>query len=308
MSDYLTLPRQYTLSGTDLIVSSIAYGCWRFAGTNTDEAEEKINKALQCGITLIDTADIYTDDWQNGFGRAESLLGEVFKTSPSLRQASVLATKGGIIPGLPYNSSSSYLVSACEASLRRLNTDVIDIYQIHRPDILSSFAETAEALTRLKDTGKIRYAGVSNYTYQQFEALQSYLDFPLISHQPELSCITTEPLFDGTLDQCQQHKLLAFAWSPLAGGSLITGQGVNSISQKKLDRLLPILDKLSDQNNTDRTAIALAFLLAHPANVVPIIGTQTPSRIQASTSAWDVKLSRRDWYDILEASIGEPMP
>ncbi len=302
MSDYLTLPRQYTLSGTDLIVSSIAYGCWRFAGTTVEEAAEKINKALQCGITLIDTADIYTDDWQNGFGRAENLLGDVFKTNPALRQASILATEGGIVPGLPYNSSASYLVSACEASLKRLNTDVIDIYQIHRPDLLSSFEETAKALTQLKDTGKIRFVGVSNYTCQQFEALQSCLKFPLISHQPELSCITTKPLFDGILDQCQQRKLLAFAWSPLAGGSLITGQGDSSTKQTKLNRLLPVLDKLSDQNNTDRTAIALAFLLAHPANVIPIIGTQTLSRIQTSTSAWGVKLSRRDWYDILAAS------
>lgn len=308
MSDDLPIQQKYTLNGTGLTIGSLAYGCWRFAGSSTIEAQTKIETALECGLTLLDTADIYTDNWPTGFGNAETLLGEVFKTSPSLRYKSILATKGGIIPGLPYNSSADYLVEACEASLKRLNTDVIDLYQIHRPDFLASFAETADALTRLREAGKIRYAGVSNYTHTQFSALQSYLNFPLVSHQPELSCINTAPLFDGVLDQCQQHDLFAFAWSPLAGGALITGEAEDETSKARLTRLLPVLDRLAEENNTDRTSVALAFLLAHPAKVVPIIGTQTPARIIASTDAWRVKLTRRDWYDILEASLGEQMP
>lgn len=308
MSDYLSIPKNYTLNGTDFTIGSLAYGCWRFAGTDTKAATEKITTAIDCGFNLIDTADVYTDCWPDGFGSAEALLGEVFKASPRVRQDCILATKGGIIPGLPYNSSANYLIEACEASLIRLNTDVIDLYQIHRPDFLAPVTETAAALTRLKEAGKIRYVGASNYTRHQFSALQAHLSFPLISHQPELSCVTTTPLIDGILDQCEQHDLLAFAWSPLAGGALVSGLGENALQQTRIDRILPVLDRLAEQNETDRTAIALAFLLAHPAKIVPIIGTQTPVRIRSSANALDVRLTRRDWYDILEASLGAQMP
>ena len=115
-------------------------------------------------------------------------------------------------------------------------------------------------------------------------------------------------LFDGTLDQCQQHSMVAFAWSPLAGGMLITGEAENPADQPRLTRVIAVLDRLAAQNHTDRTNIALAFLLAHPASVVPIIGTQTLARITSSARALDVRLTRRDWYDILEASLGEVMP
>ncbi|MEX0298029.1 MAG: aldo/keto reductase family oxidoreductase [Kordiimonas sp.] len=308
MSDYLSIPTRYNVQATDLEIGSLAYGCWRFAGSSVEQASTKINTALGSGLNLIDTADIYTDNWPEGFGNSEKLLGDVFKATPALRHQIILATKGGIIPGLPYNSSASYLIEACEASLKRLNTDVIDIYQIHRPDLTTSLAETAEALTKLKDAGKIRYAGVSNYTYSQYQALQTHLPFSLISHQPEFSCIETSPLTDGILDQCQEHDLLAIAWSPLAGGALVAGQIDNHRHQTKLNRLLPVLDRLAENNATTRTAVALAFILAHPAKTIPIIGTQTPERIKESTQAFDVKLTRRDWYDILEASIGEQMP
>ncbi len=308
MSDYLSIPKQYNVKDSDLCVGSLAYGCWRFTGSNLKDASNKISTAINNGLNLIDTADIYTNNWPVGFGDAEKLLGDVFKSNYSLRNQTVLATKGGIIPGLPYNSSASYIIEACEASLKRLNTDVIDLYQIHRPDLTASFSETAEALTKLKEAGKIRYAGVSNYTHSQYMALQAQLSFQLISHQPEFSCIETSPLTDGILDQCQERDLLAIAWSPLAGGALITGQIEEAKHQTQLARLLPVLDRLAGQNAATRTAVALAFILAHPAKTIPIIGTQTPHRIKESTQAFDVKLTRRDWYDILEASLGAQMP
>lgn len=308
MSDYLFMPTNHVLGNTDLIVGPLAYGCWRFAGTDTNTATTKITTALDCGMTLIDTADVYTDHWPEGFGAAESLLGEVFAANPALRQQMVLATKGGIIPDLPYNSSAEYITHACEASLRRLRTDTIDLYQIHRPDLTAPFAETAEALTRLHKDGKIRAIGVSNFTATQCAALQKHLPVPIVSHQPEASCVHTAPLFDGVLDQCQQHNMVALAWSPLAGGALVSGQAENDNKQSKINRLLPTLDRIAEQQAVDRSAVALAFLLVHPAKIIPIIGTQTPARITAATQALSVKLSRRDWYDILEASLGEAMP
>lgn len=308
MAEYLPIKSHHTLKGTDIRIGPLAYGCWRFAGTGVEEASRKIETALAAGMTLIDTADIYTDNWPEGFGAAESLLGDVIAAHPVLRQEMVLATKGGIIPGLPYNSTGSYIVRACEASLARLKTDVIDLYQIHRPDMLAPFAETAEALDKLVGGGKVRAIGVSNYTPSQVRALQAHLDAPIVSTQPEISCLKTDTLFDGSLDQCQELGMVAFAWSPLAGGALVTAHTETPDAQPQLKRVIAVLDRLAEENRTDRTSVALAFLLAHPAGVVPIIGTQTLARITASAAATDVKLTRRDWYDILEASIGEQMP
>jgi len=308
MPEYLPIKKSHTLKGSDIAIGALAYGCWRFAGTGIREASRKIETALAAGMTLVDTADIYTDTWPDGFGAAESLLGDVIAAHPVLRGEMVLATKGGIVPGLPYNSAQDYIISACEASLSRLKTDVIDLYQIHRPDLTASFAETAEALDRLAADGKIRTVGVSNFTPSQTAALQAHLTVPIVSTQPEISCMKPGSMFDGTLDQCQQLDIVAFAWSPIAGGALITGKTEDTAEQKRLERVLKVLDRLAGKNRTDRTAIALAFLLVHPAGIVPIIGTQTPARITASADALEVKLSRRDWYDILEASLGTPMP
>lgn len=308
MTDYLTFPTEHTLAGTSLTFGPIAYGCWRFAGTDVATATAKIETALACGFTLIDTADIYGTTWPDGFGEAEALLGDVLAAKKSLRGDMVLATKGGIIPGLPYNSSKQYLIEACEASLTRLKTDVIDLYQIHRPDLLTPFEEVADALNQLLSAGKVRAVGVSNFTAAQTSALQKYMKRPLVSHQPEFSCLQPGPITDGVLDQAQENKMVTFAWSPLAGGQLITGNAENNDAQTKLTRLLPVLDGIAAENGCDRAAVALAFLLAHPAHIVPIVGTQNLARIRASAGALKVKMTRRDWYDILEASNGTPMP
>ncbi len=308
MTNQLVLPTEHTLTGTSVTFGSIAYGCWRFAGTSVNEATAKIETALQSGFTLIDTADVYGTTWPDGFGEAEALLGEVIAAQKSLRGEMILATKGGIVPGLPYNSTRDYLISACEASLSRLKTDVIDLYQIHRPDLLTPFEEVASALNDLLAAGKIRAAGVSNFTPAQTSALQKFMNRPLVSHQPEFSCLQTEPITDGVLDQAQESKMVAFAWSPLAGGQLITGIVESAGAADKIARLIPVLDRIAHENSCDRAAVALAFLLAHPARVVPIVGTQNLERIKASASALAVKMTRRDWYDILEASNGAPMP
>jgi len=308
MPDYLSIKTSHTLKGTSLKIGPLAYGCWRFAGTDVATATTKIETALGVSMTLIDTADIYTNTWPDGYGAAESLLGDVIKAQPHLRQHMVLATKGGIVPGVSYNSSKARIISACEGSLKRLKTDVIDLYQIHRPDLTTPFAETAEALDQLVSSGKVRAVGVSNFMSSQLSALQAHLNAPIVSSQPEVSCLNTEALFDGTLDQCQQQGMLAIAWSPLAGGALITGTAKQAKNQPTLDRVVAELDRLAEEKATSRTCIALAFLMAHPAGIVPIIGTQTPSRITASAEAVNVKLTRRDWYDILEANLGQAMP
>ena len=137
-----------------------------------------------------------------GFGEAESLLGEVLAVRPDLRDRMVLATKGGIRPGVPYDWSASYLRTACEDSLRRLGVDVIDLYQLHRPDVLTHPGEVAEVLTELRDRGLVRHLGLSNVTPSQFEMVQAHLDVELVTTQPEFSVWHSDPVRDGTFDQC----------------------------------------------------------------------------------------------------------
>lgn len=309
----LTVSTRHRLGDSGLSIGPLAYGCWRLAGTGGLEtqvqvAQEKLETALDHGMSLIDTADIYGSHWPGGFGEAEALLGMVLEASPALRDRMVLATKAGIVPGLPYSSHGGYLVAACNASLARLKTDVIDLYQIHRPDLLAHPAEVAAALTKLRDAGKIREVGVSNHTAAQTRALQAHLGFPIVSQQPEISAARLDALFDGTLDWCMETGAIALAWSPLAGGDLLLDTKGAGEAAQDLVPLLDVLDTLASQHDCDRTAIALAFLLCHPAGVVPIIGTQTPSRIVAAARATDIRLTRRDWYDIVEARLGAPMP
>ncbi len=291
-------PTTRRLGGSDLEVGPVAYGCWRFAGTSAAEAHAKIEVALECGMTLIDTADIYGIDGP-GFGSAEELLGQVFAGSPGLRDQVVLATKGGIDPGVPYDSSATYLERACDASLRRLGVDVIDLYQVHRPDLLAHPAEVAAALGDLVSTGKVRALGVSNHTPTQLAALQAHLDVPLATTQPELSLLHLDPIDDGVLDAAMQHGLTPLAWSPLAGGRLMSGDAPSA--------LVEVLDALAEREGATAGAVALAFVLAHPSGAIPIVGTQRPERIREAATALDVRLSKADCYSLI-AAAGRALP
>ena len=297
------------LGKSGIYVFPVAYGCWRLAGTDAATAREKIDVALDSGITLFDTADIYGLDDGHGVGAAEALFGEVLSLDPSKRDAMVIATKCGIVPGIPYDSTDAHVRASCEGSLTRMGIDVIDLFQIHRPDMTTHPEDVAATLTALRDEGKIRAIGVSNHTAAQFSALQAHLDFPIATHQPELSAWTVDPLRDGILDQCMEKGVTPLAWSPLAGGKLGLSPGVaRQTVDERLGDLVEVLDELADREGVSRSAVAIAFLLAHPAGIVPIIGTQQPDRIPAALDAFKVKLTRSDWYDILEASDGVPLP
>ena len=298
------------LGQSDLSCYPIAYGFWRFAGTDVKTARAKVEAALDAGITLFDHADVYGCDGGGEFGDAEALFGEVLKEDPGLRDRFTLASKGGIVLGVPYDSSPSYLRSAVEASLRRLSVESIDLYQIHRPDFLGHPADVAEVLTALRAEGKIKEVGVSNYTPSQFRALQAWLDFPIATRQPEFSCWRHHALRDGTLDQCMETRTTPLAWSPFAGGRL--GMTIEQARQtdegERLVALLSQLDEIATVQNVSRSAVALAWILAHPAGIVPIIGTQRIERIKESTDAVRVRLTRTEWNSILVAAQGEPLP
>jgi predicted oxidoreductase len=291
------------LGRSELSVSPLGWGMWRFRGDDVAAAQTLVEAALDSGITLFDTADIYGPDNGEPFGASEALLGRVFKAAPGLRSQMVLATKGGIVIGIPYHSRGRYLIEACEASLRRLGVDSVDLYQIHRPDILAHPAEVAAQLETLKAAGKIRAAGVSNHTPAQTAALQAHLSFPLASIQPEFSALAIDGLFDGTLDQALQTGMAVLAWSPLGQGRL-GGDGVDARSQA----VIAALDPIAARNGVPRSAVAYAWCMMHPARPIPLVGSQTAARIREAAAALTVTMSDSEWYGILVASRGAPMP
>lgn len=276
---------------------------WRFGGDDVSLARLRVEAALETGITFFDTADIYGPDNGEAFGAAEALLGRVFRDAPSLRDHMVLASKAGIRMGVPYDSSKRYLTEACEASLERLGVDHLDLFQLHRPDLMTHPSEVAEALVSLREAGKIREAGVSNHTVAQTAALQAWLPFPLASHQPEFSALCPTPLEDGVLDQAMERRMVVMAWSPLAGGRL-----ARPTEDARINRVHAALDRLAAREGVSRAAVAYAWVMAHPSRAVPIVGTQDPARIREAGEALKVRLDRKDWYDVLVASRGVPMP
>jgi aryl-alcohol dehydrogenase-like predicted oxidoreductase len=312
----LVMTRQ--LGHTDLEIGAIAFGCWRFGGTDVATARARIETALDSGMNLIDTADVYGLDNDCPWGAAEELLGRVFAEAPELRERMVLATKGGIhlgsahqgVDGLgvPYESSGEWLIRACEASLRRLNTDVIDLYQIHRPDLLAHPGDVAETLVELVESGKVKYVGVSNYSASQLTALLAFLDVPLVSIQPEFSIAQLASIDDGVLDVAMTHQLTPLAWSPLAGGRLIDAAArQGNAEDERFARIHTVMDELAATHGTDRNGIALAFVLAHPAGIIPIIGTGNLDRIRSSAEAVNVKLNKAECYRLIAAS-GRVLP
>ena len=301
------------LGHTDVEVGAIALGCWRFAGVSVKEARERVETALDCGMTLIDTADVYGLDNSAPWGAAEELLGQVFAEAPHLRDRVTLATKGGIHLGpdhqgrdglgIPYDSSVAWITHACDESLRRLQVDVIDLYQIHRPDLLAHPAEVAEALSTLVEAGRVRHLGVSNYTAAQVSALRAHLELPLVTVQPEFSIAHLQPMDDGVLDQAMEQGLTPLAWSPLGGGALVS----DSNGEPGSTPLDALIDELAAAHSTTRTGIALAFVLAHPAGIIPIIGTGKPERIREAAAATEVNLTKAECYRLISAA-GRALP
>ena len=286
----------------DKDIGPLGFGCWRLVGEDVGAATARIETALDCGMTLIDNADVYGLDWGGqAFGESETLLGHVLAANPALRDRMVLASKAGIIPGVPYVASAAYLAAAVDNSLKRLQCTHIDLYQIHRPDMFTHPAETAAALDGLVQAGKIGMVGVSNYTQAQEDALRHHLKAPLVSLQSEYSLAKLDMLRDGTLDRCMQHDTAFLAWSPLAGGRLASGDGLRP-------DLLTLIDGLAARENTDRAGIALAFVLAHPARPVALVGSQSAARLQAAAKAAAVTLTRADVYALIEAAEGVPLP
>jgi predicted oxidoreductase len=295
-------PRDRPLYPGGPAVSSIAWGLWRFSGGDVAAAEARVNAALDAGVTLFDTADVYGPDNGEPFGAAEALLGRVFKRATGLKHRARLATKGGIVPGTPYDSSRAHLAAAIDASLARLGVEQVALWQIHRPDLLTHPAEVAGALEAAHAAGKIAAVGVSNHTPAQVEALGAHLSLPIVSTQPEFSPLATAPLFDGTFDQALARGMAVLAWSPLGGGR------IGAPGDARGRAVAELLDRKAADAGVSRAAAAYSWVMAHPARPIPIAGTQDLARIAEIAKAYRPAWTRAEWYAVLTASRGEPLP
>lgn len=284
--------------------SRIIYGMWRLADdtdTRPEHVTAKIETCLDHGITTFDQADIY------GGYTSEAVLGAALRSNPGLRNRMEIITKCDIIapagrfadaPVKYYDTSRAHIMASVETSLREMGITHIDMLLIHRPDPMMDHAETGAALDELVGAGKVRSVGVSNFRPWDWDLLQSAMKTPLLSNQIEISLGHIEPFTNGDLafHQRQSHPIMA--WSPLGGGALMDPS--NAAGQ--------MADALADIHNVDRAAIAIAFLLAHPARILPVLGTNTPARIANMCKACDVALTRPEWFQLYSASLGAEVP
>jgi predicted oxidoreductase len=278
--------------------SRIIAGAWRWHTVSPETVTSLIHISLDQGITTFDHADIYGDHSN------EELFGRSLKADPGLRDRMEIVTKCGIkfpSPKRPstrvkhYDTSKAHILWSVDNSLKMLGTDHLDLLLIHRPDPMLNPVEVAETFAELKINGKVLHFGVSNFTPFQFEMLQSYLDMPLVTNQIELSVSYSQPLFDGTVDTLLKHRISPMAWSPLGGGNLMNDQFSNVFS-------------VASNYRATESQLALAWLLKHPSNVFPVIGTTKGERIVESAGAIDIRLDLQDWFDMLKAAMGREMP
>jgi predicted oxidoreductase len=261
------------------VFSRIITGAWRWQSLSTKEIENLIQTSIDCGITTFDHADIYGDH------TVEGLFGQAMPAG--IRQKIQLVSKCGI--KFP---SSHHIIWSAENSLQKLRTDYLDLLLIHRPDPLLDPTEVAEAFIKLRDAGKVLHVGVSNFTPAQISMLQKSLPFPLVTNQIEISLSKTDSFFNGDLDFLMTNQVSPMAWSPLGGGNLVNKQLGNKIN----------LPKASEAQ------IWLAWLLNHPANIFPVIGTSKPERIVEAANALTVKLDRQQWFALLQEARGYEVP
>lgn len=287
--------------------STIAAGFWRLNEweMSTSELIDFIETCLELEITTFDHADIYGD-----YGN-EALFGKALKEKPGLRDQMELVSKCGIclpVESRPkhwiqhYNTTGNHIRQSVENSLKNLHTDYLDLILIHRPDPLMDASEMADAFMGLIEEEKVRYVGVSNFTPSQFQLFQSVMDIPLVTNQIECSLLHTDPVYDGTLDQAQELGTSPMIWSPFAGGTLFTGSG------EKEKRVRTAADQLCDKYDASIDQIALAWLLFLPSRPLPVLGTGKKNRLSSAIQALSLELERQDWYLLLEASNGHPVP
>ena len=290
--------------GIGLSMSRIVYGMWRLTDdtdTSPVHVQAKIETCLAQGITTIDQADIY------GGYMAEEVLGKALKGT-ALRDKIEIVTKCNIVAQAGrhamaqvkyYDTSRAHIIASVDASLRLMGVDYIDLLLIHRPDPMMDHLETGSTLDDIVSTGKIRAVGVSNFRPWDIDLLQSAMKSPIVANQIEISVLHYKPFTNGDIAFLQQRGITPMAWSPLAGGALFDTANKS---------LLEALAKVAERLESDVTSVAVAWLLAHPARILPVMGTNNLERIAAFSKATSLIIDRQTWYEIYTAALGEDVP
>ena len=296
-----------TLNNTNLSIPEIGMGCMRIVELeNVDAVKGWVDTALEHGINFFDHADIY------GKGRCEELFGQVL--TPSLREKIILQSKCSIRPGIAFDFSKEHILNSVDGILKRLNTEYLDILLLHRPDALMEPEEVADAFRILKESGKVRHFGVSNQTPMQMELLSKYCDEPLLINQLQLS-IAHCPMINsginanmyndsginrdgGVLEYCRLKDITIQAWSPFQYGMF---EGI-FLGNEKFAELNKVIDNLAEKYNVTNSAIAVAWILRHPAGIQTIVGTTNKDRIAQISKASEIRLTREEWYALYMAA------
>lgn len=287
--------------------SRISLGLWRLHewDMNITELTTYVEKAIELGITTFDHADIY-----GSYGN-EELFGELLKQNPELREKIEIVSKCGIClisDNRPenriqhYNTTSEYIRMSVERSLKKLQTDYLDLILIHRPDPLMNTTEMADIFSLLLEEEKVKHVGVSNFTPSQFDLFQSKMDIPLVTNQVECSLLHLDPIYDGTFDQAQKLNRSPMIWSPFAGGRIFTDH------REHAQKMRNMCEDLAAKYSASVDQIALSWLFELPCNPQAVIGTGRSDRMKSAVKAMNVSLERQDWYRLLEAANGHPVP
>ena len=285
--------------------SRMVYGMWRL-GDDADRTpahvQAKIEACLAQGITSFDQADIYGDY------TAEAILGACLKTAPALRGQMQIVTKCDIVAPCGryadkrvkyYDTSDAHIMASVETSLRNMSVEQIDLLLIHRPDPFMDHRETGAALDAAVASGKVRAVGVSNFKLHDWTLLQSAMTTPLVTNQIEVSVLEHTPFTNGDIAYLQERGIAPMAWSPLGGGALFSPEN-KSLRGK--------LDSVGQAFGVDGAAVAVAWLLAHPANIMPVMGTNNLDRIRRMGDAFTVQMDRETWFELYTEALGREVP
>ncbi len=304
--------KKIQLGTSDLNVSNIALGCMRINALSKKEAAHMIRTAIDVGVNFFDHADIY------GGGDSEEIFAEAIKTNGTNREDIILQSKVGIRQG-SFDFSKEHILTSVDGILQRLKTDYLDALLLHRPDALVEPEEVAEAFSQLEESGKVRHFGVSNQNPMQIELLKKHVEQDLIANQLQFSIMHTgmidaginvnmqhNPSFDkdgSILDYSRLNDMTIQAWSPFMFGFF---EGV-FVDHEKFPALNEKLQEIAEKYDVDKSAIAVAWILRHPAKIQTIVGTMNPERLKNIAKASHLELTRKEWYEIYIAA-GNKLP
>ncbi|TWT25911.1 aldo/keto reductase family oxidoreductase [Planomicrobium sp. CPCC 101110] len=304
--------KKMKLGTSDLNVSNIALGCGNIGRLTVEEASSVIGNARDLGVDFFDHADIYAE------GKSEEIFAEAINMNPDVRDGIIIQSKVGIRGGF-YDFSKEHILKTVDESLKRLKTDYLDSLLLHRPDALVEPEEVAEAFSLLQESGKVRYFGVSNHNPMQIELLKKFVEQDLIVNQLQFSIMHTGMIDAGILvntreensldrdgsilDYSRLNDMTVQAWSPLRYGNF---EGF-FVDNEEMPEINAKLQAIADKHGVAKSAIAIAWILRHPAKIQAIVGTMTPERLTHIANASDIALSREEWYELYRAA-GNPVP